>query len=225
MKGQIVFFLTAVLISVAFTHCSSKPKEKAIDPKTIVDPNNRQDTVYFGYIFGQKTQNITDRLIKEGQFNSNSQVRKTYRYMHQNLILSGYPFDFCVDDKKYDALLILADNEGNFIEKDGTILCLYIDVDGWEKYSIINALKKQYGDPHMPPKVDGYKVFVPDKLEAFWNISNKAVYLEDMGDFMILVYEDIIGVADKKNKEATEKAAAEAAEKQKNMERSRNTPL
>lgn len=224
MKGQIVFFLTAVLVFVAFTNCSSKPKEKAIDPKTIVDPNNRHDTVYFGYILGQKTQSITERLIKEGHFNSNIQIPKTYRYMHQNLIFSGYPFDFCVNDKKFDALLILADNEGNFIEKDGTLLSLYIYLDGWDKYSIINALKKQYGDPNTPPK-GGYKVFVPDKLEAFWNISNKAIYLEDMGDFMILVYEDIIGVADKKNKEAAKQAAAEAAEKQKNMERSKNTPL
>lgn len=206
----------------------------AIDTRTIVDPNNRQDTVYFGYILGQKTQSITDRLIKEGRFNSNTQVRKTFRYNHQNLIFSGYPFDFCVDDQKFDALLILADNEGNFIENDGTLLSLYIYFDAWNEYPIINALKKQYGEPNIPPK-NGYRVFVPDKLatfwdksnklEAFWNISNKAVYLEDMGDFMILVYEDIIGVADKKNKEAAEKAAAEAAEKQKNMERSKNTPL
>lgn len=76
----------------------------------------------------------------------------------------------------------------------------------------------------MPPN-NGYRVFVPDKLEAFWNVSNKAVYLEAMGDFMILVYEDIIGVVDKNNKEAAKKAAAEAAEKQRNMERSKNTPL
>lgn len=206
----------------------------AIDSRIIVDPDNRQDTVYFGYILGQKTQSITDRLIKEGRFNSNVQVSKTYQYMHQNLIFTGYPFDFCVDDKKYDALLILADKEGNFIENDGTLLSLYIYLDGSNTYPIINALKKQYGEPSIPPK-NGYRVFVPDKLAtfwdksnklaAFWNISNKAVYLEDMGNFMILVYEDIIGVADKKNKEAAEKAAAEAAEKQKNMERSKNTPL
>lgn len=224
MKKQIVFFLISVLISVAFTQCSSKPKEKAIDPKSIVDPNNRQDTVYFGYILGQKTQSITDRLIKEGQFNSNTQVSKTFRYMHQNLIFSGYPFDFCVDDKKYDALLILADNEGNFIEEDGTLMSLYIYLDGCYDYTIINALEKQYGDPHMPPK-DGYNVFVPDKLVAFWNISNKAVYLENMGNFTILVYEDIIGVVNKKNKEAAEKADEKAAEKQRNLERSKNTPL
>jgi len=224
MKKQIVFFLVVVLIAVAFTRCSSKPREREDYTKTIVDPNNRQDTVYFGYILGQRTKSITDRLIKEGQFNSNFQVQRTYRYKYQDLIFSGYPFDFCVDDKKYNALLVLADNEGNFIEKDGTLLSLYIYLDGFNDYPIINALKKQYGNPHMPPQ-DGYKVFVPDKLEAFWNVSNKAVYLENMGNFMILVYEDIIGVVNKKNKEAAERAAAVAAERQKNLERSKNTPL
>ena len=96
---------------------SQNQKEVAVDSRTIVDPNNRQDTVYFGYILGQKTQSITDRLIEEGQFNANTQIPKTYHYMYQNLIFTGYPFDFCVDEIKYDALLILADNEGNFIER------------------------------------------------------------------------------------------------------------
>lgn len=221
---RFVFPLLLCALCCACNNNSQSQKEVTVDPNTIVNPNNRQDTVYFGYILGQKTQSITDSLIKEGRFNLNTQIPKRYHYMFQDLILSGYPFDFCVDEKKYDALLILADNEGNFIEKDGTLLSLYIYLDGWDKYTIINALKKQYGEPHMPPN-NGYRVFVPDKLEAFWNVSNKAVYLEAMGDFMILVYEDIIGVVDKKNKEAAKKAAAEAAEKQRNMERSKNTPL
>ena len=55
-------------------------------------------------------------------------------------------------DSNDDALLILADNEGNFIEKDGTLLSLYIYLDGSIEYPIINALKKQYGEPNTPPK-------------------------------------------------------------------------
>lgn len=72
-----------------------------------------------------------------------------------------------------------------------------------------------------PPPQGGYKVDVPQEVNAFWNISNKAVYLESFSGFMVLIYEDIIAVRNK-NKAET---AAKDSEKAKNRERSKKTHL
>lgn len=217
----LIFLMTALCFS-----CMNNNQQKGNTsiPKTVVDPNNRQDTVYFGYILGQPTKSITEALIKEGKFNSPKQVKKTFSYLAWELNYEGYPFNLFIGDKSYDAFLVLADTDGQFITNDGKLMSLYIYIDGSEKQPILNELRKQYGTPNTPPQ-DGYSVFVPRSLDAFWNVSNKAVYLESMGGFMILVYEDIIAVTERKNKQAAEKARIERAEKQKNEEGSKNNPL
>lgn len=82
-------------------------------------------------------------------------------------------------------------------------------------------MKKQYGEFCEIPN-EGYDSTVPrDWIDAFWNVSNKAIYLATPGNFMILVYEDIIAIRDKEN----EKHALKQAEKEYYIEQSKKTIL
>lgn len=192
--------------------------------KTIVDSQNRQDTVYFGYILGQPTKDITKQLINNRDLLSNDIERRTFTMSYggysTNIVVNGYPFDLFIADKKYKALLSLYDTNGDVIQDDGKLMSLRIYISGTDKYPIIDALKKQYGETNTPPE-EGYKVDVPQEIDAFWNISNKAVYLESFSSFMVLIYEDIIAVRDKNNAEA----AAIESEKERNLEQSKKTQL
>ena len=141
--------------------------------------------------------------------------------MAQKVEAKGYPFDLYIADKKYDALLSLYDINGDLIQNDGKLMSLHIYIDSTDKdkETIIDALRKQYGTTNTIPK-DGYKVNGPD-AEVFWNISNKAIYLQSYGGFLLLVYEDIIAVREKNNSEAT----AIQVEKEHNLEQSKETHL
>lgn len=219
-----------MLLTLSISSCGGGNKivEKQQDPKTIVDPQNRQDTVYFNYILGQETKSITDKLIAEGKFNSKYPETKSYRMSiggyTQTITCKGYPFDLYIADQKYDAQLVLYNTEGKRIDDNGKLMSLRIYIEGSKKYPIINALKQQYGEKNNPPK-DGYKVDVPDRLDAFWNISNKAIYIESFSSYMVLIYEDIIAVRDLYlDMEKTEKANKEANRKY-NEEQSQRTSL
>ncbi len=121
----------------------------------------------------------------------------------QVIYVEGYPFDLYIDDEKYTAYLSLFDGKGEKIDfrSNEKLMSLQIYIQGTENAPILGALRKQYGEPNTPPG-DNYECFVPyGDIDAFWNISNKAVYLTTPGNFMVLVYEDIIAVRDLKNKE------------------------
>lgn len=194
-------------------------------PTTInkVDPQNRQDTVFLGYILGQSTKSITKQLINKGELKSKSIVKKSLVFsaegFAQGIVAKGYPFDLYIEDEKYDALLSLYDDKGDLIQNDGKLMSLHIYIDTTDKGSIIKALKKQYGSTNSIPE-DGYKVEGPE-TEVFWNKSNKAIYLQSYGGFLVLIYEDIIAVRNKNNSEA----AAIEAEKQHNLNQSKKTQL
>lgn len=194
-------------------------------PTTInkVDPQNRQDTVFLGYILGQSTKSITKQLINKGELKSKSIVKKSLVFsaegIAQGIVAKGYPFDLYIEDEKYDALLSLYDDKGDLIQNDGKLMSLHIYIDTTDKGSIIKALKKQYGSTNTIPE-DGYKVEGPE-TEVFWNKSNKAIYLQSYGGFLVLIYEDIIAVRNKNNSEA----AAIEAEKQHNLNQSKKTQL
>lgn len=228
-------FLIYCFATLLFVACGKKvsPPEPAknehkivVNKTTVVDPNNRQDTVYLGYILGQNTKSVTKHLIKNGDYLSKRLERRTFTLsmggFSQNITAKGYPLDLYIGDKKYDALLSLYDTNGDLIEDDGVLMSLRIYIPGGalEKADIITALKKQYGTPNAPPQ-GGYKVDVPQEVNAFWNISNKAVYIESFSGFMVLIYEDIIAVRNL-NKA---KAAAKESEKARNREKSKKTHL
>lgn len=229
---RIVIYCFAALIFVACEKKATPPEptekkqEKVVNTKTVVDPNNRQDTVYLGYILGQKTKSITKQLIKNSAFLSKRIEKRTFMLsmggFAQKINVKGYPLDLYIGDKKYDALLSLYDTNGDLIEDDGVLMSLRIYIPGGalERADIITELKKQYGEPNRPPQ-GGYKVDIPQEVDAFWNISNKAVYLESFSGFMVLIYEDIIAVRNKNKSEA----AAKESEKAKNREQSKKTHL
>lgn len=196
--------------------------------KTIVDPQNRQDSVYFGYVLGQPTKEVTRQLIDNGDLLSKNIESRKYRLsiggFSQDYIAKGYPFDLYIADKKYDALLSLYDTNGDLIQDDGKLMSIHIYINGNDRVPIIDALASQYGETNTPPN-DGYKVMIPEELDAFWNISNKAVYLETFSDFMVLIYEDIIAVKEKNNAEAAKIEAEIESEKEHNLEQSKKTKL
>lgn len=136
-------------------------------PTTInkVDPQNRQDTVFLGYILGQSTKSITKQLINKGELKSKSIVKKSLVFsaegFAQGIVAKGYPFDLYIEDEKYDALLSLYDDKGDLIQNDGKLMSLHIYIDTTDKGSIIKALKKQYGSTNSIPE-DGYKVEGPE---------------------------------------------------------------
>lgn len=176
-----------------------------LNPKTIVDPQNREDTVFFGYILGESSKTITSKLIDENKIDVEHRVTFTIRRggVSQVIYVEGYPFDLYIDDEKYTAYLSLFDGKGEKIDfrSNEKLMSLQIYIQGTENAPILGALRKQYGEPNTPPG-DNYECFVPyGDIDAFWNISNKAVYLTTPGNFMVLVYEDIIAVRDLKNKE------------------------
>jgi hypothetical protein len=235
MRITIYFFAVLLFVACGKKVAPPEPSEKeqnekeqknVVSTRTVVDPKNRQDTVFLGYILGQKTKSITKQLIKNGDLLSKRIERRTFTLsmggFAQNIIAKGYPLDLYIGDKKYDALLSLYDTNGDLIEDDGMLMSLRIYIPGGalERADIITELKKQYGKPNTPPQ-GGYKVDVPQEVNAFWNISNKAVYLESFSGFMVLIYEDIIAVRNK-NKAET---AAKDSEKAKNRERSKKTHL
>ena len=231
MKTNLLFaFAILMIVACGNRVAPAEPIEtegteeaKVFTTHTVVDPQNRQDTVYYGYILGQSTKSITRKLINDGELKSRNIVRKQLVFsidgFAQAIVAKGYPFDLYIADKKYDALLSLYDIKGDLIQNDGKLMSLHIYIDSTEKGPIIEALRKEYGTTNSIPE-DGYKVDGP-KTEVFWNLSNKAIYLQSYGGFLVLVYEDIIAVRDK-NKSET---AAIQAEKDSNLEKSKKTQL
>ncbi len=126
MKKLLFAFATLLFIAcgkkVAPPEPHEKEQKKVVSTRTVVDPKNRQDTVYLGYILGQKTKSITKQLIKNGDFISKRIERRTYTLsmggLAQNITVKGYPLELYIGDKKYDALLSLYDTNGNLIEDD-----------------------------------------------------------------------------------------------------------
>ena len=227
MKHSFILFIICLFVLSCSNNAQKQiesKQEKAEETRTLVDPQNRQDTVYFGYILGQSTKDITQKLIKNGDLLSKEKERRKYTLSYggfsQNIIAEGYPFDLYIADKKYDALLTMYDTNGDLIEDDGKLMSLRICISGTDSGPIIDALTAQYGEPNTPPE-DGYKVDVPEELAAFWNISNKAVYLESYSSFMVLTYEDIIAVRERNNAEV----AKIESEKEHNLEQSKKTKL
>lgn len=227
MKHNIILFIICLF---AFSCSNNTQKqtegeqEKAEETRTIVDPQNRQDTVYFGYVLGQSTKGITQKLLKNGELSSTNMERRKYTLSYggfsQDIIAEGYPFDLYIADKKYDALLTLYDTNGDLIEDDGKLMSLRICISGTDSGPIIDALKAQYGKTNTPPE-DGYTLGAPEVVDAFWNISNKAVYLESYSSFMVLTYEDIIAIRERNNAES----AKIESEKEHNLEQSKKTQL
>ena len=227
-----LFYLQLFIVFCMASSCNNQQRrietnQKNInETRTVVDPQNRQDTVYMGYVLGQTTKSITKQLIKNGDILSNKIEQRYYTLSiggySQRIIAKGYPIDLYIGDKKYDALLSLYDTKGEVIEDDGILMSLriFIKGDALDTANIITELKKQYGEPNTPPN-DSYKVDVPQEVDAFWNISNKAVYLESFSSFMVLIYEDIIAIRDKNKSEAE----AIEAEKANNLEKSKKTHL
>lgn len=230
---------TTILLALAtlFMACGNRvapaetvESEDSGNPSTssIVDPKNRQDTVFFGYILGQPTKAITNKLIDEGKFFGDIGYRETFTIakggVSQKIYVDGYSFYLYIADRKYTALLTLFDTNGQkitLLSNDGNLMSQQIYIHGREKEPIIEALKKQYGAPNTPPE-DGYEPFVPyEDIDGFWNISNKAVYLATLGNFMVLVYEDIIAIRNKNNAETT----AREVEKKYSQEQSKETQL
>lgn len=220
----------AILLFIACDKKGTSTEEQSIagDKKSLVDPNNRQDTVYFGYVLNKPTKDITKKLIDENAFIGDIGYSYTFTVVQygqsQKITIDGYAFDLYIAGKKYNALLTLFDTDEQQITlygKDGNLMSLQIYIQGREKEPIIEALKKQYGEPCEMPG-EGYDSTVPrDWIDAFWNVSNKAVYLATPGNFMILVYEDIIAIRNKEN----EKNALKQAEKEYYIERSKKTKL
>lgn len=241
MKRLVVFLL---FLGAIVTSCVNFTVKTDSVNSTIVDPENRQDTVFLGYILGQPTKSITTSLIKNGQFSTSFPVRKTYTISlggySQDVVTAGYPFDLYIGDQHYDATLVLYDTDEKIILDDAPLSALGLDINqdteeaklmrmqiyikGTNSYPIVSALESQYGKPNTPPK-DGYKVLVPQELDAFWNVSNKAVYLETFSSFMVLVYEDIIAIQDRNNGISAVKEAVREQERQHNLEQSKNTKL
>jgi len=226
-------FIVLLIISLLFYSCNNTQSrlnkqdinEQVLNPKTIVDPQNRRDTVFWGYILGQSTKKITNNLIDERKMDVEHKVNLTIRKggVSQVIYVYGYPFDLYIADKKYNAFLSLFDTDGERIDfrSDAKLMSLQIYICDTEKDPIIEALKEEYGEPNLPPE-EGYESFVPkEDMDAFWNISNKAVYLATLGNFMVLVYEDILAIMDKRK---AENAAIEK-EKEFNQEQSKKTQL
>ena len=227
-KTKVLFALaTLVFVAcgkrVAPSETLELEQDVITETNNLVNPENRQDTVFFGYILGQSTKSITKQLINKGELKSKSIVKKSLVFsaegFAQGIVAKGYLFDLYIEDEKYDALLSLYDDKGDLIQNDGKLMSLHIFIDTTDKGSIIKALKKQYGSTNTIPE-DGYKVEGPE-TEVFWNKSNKAIYLQSYGGFLVLIYEDIIAVRNKNNSEA----AAIETEKQHNLNQSKKTQL
>ncbi len=224
MKKVILLISTVCSLFSCMNNSQKGNEQASILQRIVVDSTNRQDTVFFNYILGESTNPITKKLIADGTLKSPYPVIRTYTMslggFSQQVAAEGYPFDLYIGEKKYDALLSLYSVDGNVIDDDGKLMSLRIYIASTDSYPIIDALRDSYGQTNDPP-ADGYKVEVPQELDVFWNISNKAIYLESFSDFMVLIYEDIIAIRDKNNAEEAIKEAI----KQHNLEESQKTKL
>ncbi|MBR3303681.1 MAG: hypothetical protein IKI67_05830 [Bacteroidales bacterium] len=195
------YFFTASILLFCIYSCSS---HQISGETSYVDPTNRQDTVLLGYVLNSPTKKVTDSLIRVGLFYSEEPELENFEISVSGLssVISvmGFPFELYVDEQKYDAFMKLSMEETTFLVRQE----IYIkDKDIPAKYALIDALTRRYGKQTIIP--NDYEPILPSAVEAFWNVSNKAIYVIYAGT-TILVYEDIIFQQErnKKNREMEE---------------------
>lgn len=138
MKAKIVLVF-AILLFIACGKKGASTEEQSIaeNKKSMVDPNNRQDTVYFGYVLNKPTKDITKKLIDENAFIGDVGYSYTFTVVQygqsQKITIDGYAFDLYIAGKKYNALLTLFDTDEQQITlygKDGNLMSLQIYIQG-----------------------------------------------------------------------------------------------
>ena len=190
------FFLLALFVLQGVVGCiNNNTSSQTQVRESIVDRNNRQDTVYLGYLLGKPIEPLTQRLIAKGKLSR--KTTRTYTVSEAGFSVpvkvQGYPVTVYFGSSSYDALLHMETDAGKLYRQE-------IYIPAYYSSDIVSALKEKYGE-----KFDKYPSGFTPKLESkvcyFINQSNKAVYLLSCSGFYVLVYEDIIYQEDKRRQE------------------------
>lgn len=181
---------------------------------------HRNDTTYLNFILGSTKQEVDihiSELLKQKKIGA----EETYTFdmgfgeYKQKLALSGYVIDFYPNDYSCKGLIQLK----YFLDKLSSVeITLFNSPDG--KSILLDTqemFKKKYGNTKKFSNF--YNEKESEHFSSFWRISNKAIYICEIGGFVSITYEDLIA---KHEKGKLEKNINEI-EKENNTEQSKKT--
>lgn len=172
----------------------------------------RNDTTYLNFILGSTKQQVESHiseLLKQKKMGAEETFTFDMGFgeYKQKLALSGYVIDFYPKDYSCKGLIQLK----YFLDKLSSVeITLFNSPEGKSTLLDVQEMYKQkYGS------TKNFSNFYNEKesehFSSFWRISNKAIYISEIGGFVSITYEDLIA---KHEKEKLEKKLNEINTKQ-----------
>lgn len=180
----------------------------------------RNDTTYLNFILGSTKQQVEihiSELLKQKKMGAEETFTFDMGFgeYKQKLALSGYVIDFYPNDYYCKGLIKL----NYFLDKLSSVeITLFNSPDGKSiLLDVQDMYKKKYGSTKKFSNF--YNEKDSEHFSSFWRISNKAIYICEIGGFVSITYEDLIA---KHEKDKLEKNLNEI-DKENNTEESKKT--